>query len=256
MTSPAGCGAAGECAGGRQCEVLAARVPGRTGLVYCKQARAPRRPWTSWRAGVDAVDVTAACWPGCARSTRGCRPTDGLGRPGRCRCGVMGSDVLTLRRPATACDGPRPRPGQQAVVDWRGTVLRVLGGPGTGKTTVAVELVVRAVQDGVPADAVPRSSPPPATRAARLRDRSRPGSAAPRPSRWPGPSSRSGSACCAGRRPGGRPPPRLISGPEQDVVLGELLAGHAAGDGGAALARRESCRALPTRASAPSCATC
>ena len=55
----------------------------------------------------------------------------------------------------------------------------------------------------------------------------------------------------------GDPTPRLLSGPEQDVILRELLAGHAAGEGtGAGLARARAARRWAPAGSAPSCATC
>ena len=53
--------------------------------------------------------------------------------------------VILRRAPALA--GARVRLGerQQAALDSGAQVLRVLGGPGTGKSTLAVELVVDAV---------------------------------------------------------------------------------------------------------------
>ena len=57
--------------------------------------------------------------------------------------------VLTLRRaPSVVADAPPLDEVQRAVLDHRGGVLRVLGGPGTGKTTTAVELVASRVEAG------------------------------------------------------------------------------------------------------------
>jgi superfamily I DNA/RNA helicase/RecB family exonuclease len=108
--------------------------------------------------------------------------------------------------------------------------LVVLGAPGTGKTTALVEAVVARVdRDGVPPDAILVLA---ATRtgAAALRDR-----IAARLSRTVRePASRTAHAYAFGllRRVHvleGDVPPRLISGPEQDLVLADLLAGHEAG---------------------------
>jgi superfamily I DNA/RNA helicase/RecB family exonuclease len=108
--------------------------------------------------------------------------------------------------------------------------LVVLGAPGTGKTTALVEAVVARVdRDGVAPDAILVLA---ATRtgAAALRDR-----IAARLSRTVRePASRTPHAYAFGllRRVHvleGDVPPRLISGPEQDLVLADLLAGHEAG---------------------------
>jgi len=70
--------------------------------------------------------------------------------------------VLTLRRaPALVTGAPRLDPAQAAVVAHRATatrghdrgVLRVLGAPGTGKTSTAIEVVVERVRsDGIAPD--------------------------------------------------------------------------------------------------------
>lgn len=111
-------------------------------------------------------------------------------------------------------------------------VLRVLGAPGTGKTTTAVEVVVdRVHRDGVAPDqclvlAATR------TAAADLRERIT--------ARIKGtttePLARTHQALGFGilRQAAalrGEATPRLLSGPEQDVVLRELLAGHACSEG-------------------------
>ncbi len=112
-----------------------------------------------------------------------------------------------------------------------GGALLVLGAPGTGKTTVAVEAVLAAVDHGVaPEDVLVLA----ATRrgAADLRDRL---SARLRRTTTSPVVRTAASAAFALLRSRAallrEPPPTLITGPEQDLVIGELLAGHAAGDG-------------------------
>ena len=137
---------------------------------------------------------------------------------------------------------------QRAVVEHRGPVLRVLGGPGTGASTVAVEVVADRVERGeLAADACLVLAP---TRlaAARLRDAvtARLGGTTTTPLARTHQSLGFGvlreAAALAGD-----PPPRLLSGPEQDVILGELLAGHAAGDTPAPPWPEALSLALPTR---------
>lgn len=140
--------------------------------------------------------------------------------------------VLVLTRPAPGVSTPPVLDaGQQAVIDHGGPVLRVLGAPGTGRSTVAVELVADRVGRGVRADECLVLAP---TRlaAARLRDAltTRVGGTTTTPLARTHQSLGFGilreAAALAGE-----PTPRLLSGPEQDVVLAELLAGHAAGEG-------------------------
>ncbi|CAN7352907.1 ATP-dependent helicase [Knoellia sp. LjRoot47] len=158
--------------------------------------------------------------------------------------------MLTLRRAATTeVAVPDLDPVQQSVVDWRGSgVLRVLGAPGTGKSTVAVELVAAQVRDGLRPEqclvlAASRRG------AARLRDRvtARVGGTSTEPLARTFPSFGFGvlraSAALAGDAP-----PRLLSGPEQDVVLRELLAGHASGETPGPRWPERVRLALPTRA--------
>ena len=111
-------------------------------------------------------------------------------------------------------------------------MLRVLGAPGTGKTSTAIEVVVdRVHRDGVKADQclVLTAS---RTAAADLRERitSRIGGTTTEP------LARTHQALGFGilRQAAalrGDASPRLLSGPEQDVILGELLAGHARNEG-------------------------
>lgn len=146
------------------------------------------------------------------------------------RDGMTG--VLELRRsPDLTVDPPLLDDVQQAVCDSTQRATVVLGAPGTGKTTLAVECVVAAVGRGIRPDQCALLAP---TRlaAAELRDRVT--------ARLRGtstePLARTHQALGFGilRQAAalqGEPAPRLLSGPEQDVVLRELLAGHEAGDG-------------------------
>ncbi|WP_229661790.1 ATP-dependent helicase [Phycicoccus endophyticus] len=138
--------------------------------------------------------------------------------------------MLVLRRPSRADEGPPALdPAQRAAVTASAPVVRVVGAPGTGTSTVAVERVVRAVQEGHPADACLLLAP---TRraAARLRDvvTARVGGTSTTPLARTHQSFGFGllreAAALAGE-----PAPRLLSGPEQDVILRELLAGHESG---------------------------
>ncbi len=138
--------------------------------------------------------------------------------------------MLILTRPVTPASGaPDLDPAQRAAVEATAPVVRVLGAPGTGKSTVAVERVVRAVREGTAPDACLLLSP---TRvaAARLRDEvtARLGGTTTTPLGRTHQSFGFGvlreAAALAGDGV-----PRLLSGPEQDVILRELLAGHAAG---------------------------
>ncbi|WP_343036636.1 ATP-dependent DNA helicase [Flexivirga aerilata] len=140
--------------------------------------------------------------------------------------------MLNLRRaPDVSASPPLLDDVQQRVRDSTDRALVVHGAPGTGKSTVAVEAVVAAVERGLRPDECVLLAP---TRlaAAALRDRVT--------ARLQGtstePLARTHQALGFGilRRHAallGEPAPRLLSGPEQDVVLRELLAGHAAGDG-------------------------
>ncbi|MBC3842638.1 ATP-dependent helicase [Streptacidiphilus sp. 4-A2] len=119
---------------------------------------------------------------------------------------------------------------QQAVVDHRGGPLLVLAGPGTGKTTTLVEAVTRRVAEGVPAEEIlvltfSRKA------AVELRDRmtARAGvgglGGVPQATTFH-------SFCYALVRAQQDPelfaePIRLLSGPEQDVMVRDLLAGGA-----------------------------
>ncbi|MEG3615760.1 ATP-dependent DNA helicase [Isoptericola haloaureus] len=107
----------------------------------------------------------------------------------------------------------------------------VVGAPGTGRTTVAREIAVQAIRDGLdPARVLVLA----ATRrsAARLRDEVAAG--ADRTIGAPMVRTAASAAFSVLRtRAGalGEPAPTLVSGPEQDLVLAELLEGRLAGEG-------------------------
>jgi len=103
------------------------------------------------------------------------------------------------------------------------------GGPGTGKTRVAVEAVVRAVASGAAPERVMLLAP---TRLAAARLRDAVSLAVNRPTgvalvRTPSALAFSILATAAAERD--EPAPSLISGAEQDVIIRELLEGHRAG---------------------------
>nr|WP_246336858.1 ATP-dependent DNA helicase [Flexivirga oryzae] len=139
---------------------------------------------------------------------------------------------MELRRgPDLSVRPPELDEVQQTARDSEERATVVLGAPGTGKSTLAVECVVAAVGRGTRPDHCLLLAP---TRlaAAELRDQVT--------ARLQGtstqPLARTHQALGFGilRQAAaldGEPAPRLLSGPEQDVVLRELLDGHAAGDG-------------------------
>jgi superfamily I DNA/RNA helicase/RecB family exonuclease len=139
----------------------------------------------------------------------------------------VSSPTYHLVRPEVTVDVPTLDEQQQRVVDHRGGPLLVLAGPGTGKTTTLVEAIARRVQDGARPDEIlaltfSRKA------AEQLRDRV---------------TARLGrtmaTSLCATfhsfayglvRRYAPAEiyaaPLRLLSAPEQDVVLRELLSDH------------------------------
>lgn len=110
--------------------------------------------------------------------------------------------------------------------------LVVLGAPGTGKTTTLIELVLARIErDGVPPDGVLVLAP---TRRAATALRERLAARLARTVREPLARTPHSYAFGLLRRAlilDGDLPPRLISGPEQDRILADLLAGHAEGVG-------------------------
>ena len=132
-----------------------------------------------------------------------------------------------LLRPVSEPDtGVVPDPEQQRVIDHRVGPLLVLGGPGTGKTATLVEAVAARVAEGTPPDGIlvltfGRRG------AARLRNRieARIGAAGRATAQ---PVVRTFHAYAFGvlravAAARGEPPPRLLTGPEQDLVIRELL---------------------------------
>ncbi len=146
---------------------------------------------------------------------------------------VQGSASMTtvppyrlVRTPPAAASRLVPDPAQQAVLDHAGGPLLVLAGPGTGKTTTLVEAVARRVEGGLPADEVlvltfSRKA------AGELRERISARLGVP----TAGPSAWTFHAFCYAllreHQPAGlyNEPLRLLSGPEQDVALRDLLRG-------------------------------
>ncbi|MGW7522703.1 ATP-dependent helicase [Streptomyces sp. NPDC054783] len=131
-----------------------------------------------------------------------------------------------VRTPPAAVDPPRLDAAQRAVVDHRSGPLLVLAGPGTGKTTTLVESVAARIARGADPERIlvltfSRKA------AVDLRDRMalRIGAArAPRATTFH-------SYCYAlvrAHQDSGlfTDPLRLLSGPEQDVTVRELLAGQ------------------------------
>ncbi|GAA1684837.1 ATP-dependent DNA helicase [Microcella alkalica] len=132
-------------------------------------------------------------------------------------------------------------PSQLAAVEARrGRGAVVLGAPGTGKTTVAIEIVARAVlEDGLAPDEVLVLTPSRRSATA-LRDRIALRLAEPDETRapvLPGPLARSiasfaHSLVTAEARLAGAADPRLLSGADQDADIAELLDGHLADGAG------------------------
>jgi len=137
--------------------------------------------------------------------------------------GVRAGAYRLVRDPLAIPRPPVLDAYQQAVVDHRGGPLLVLAGPGTGKTTTLVEAVTRRIAEGVPADEVlvltfSRKA------AVELRDRmtARAGGLGGVPQ-----ATTFHSFCYALVRAQQDQETRLASGPEQDVMVRELLAGNA-----------------------------
>ncbi len=132
------------------------------------------------------------------------------------------------RRGAVALD-----PDQQRAADHpRGAgTLVVLGAPGTGKTTALVEAVAARVERGGADPASLLVLAPSRTAAASLRDRLSarlPLSSTGVPARTP--HAYAWSLLRRAAVEAGTEEPRLLSGPEQDHLIADLLRGHAAGD--------------------------
>lgn len=131
-----------------------------------------------------------------------------------------------VRRAAVAEPAPSLDAAQRAVVEHRGGPLLVLAGPGTGKTTAIVEAVVHRVEhDGLdPAQVLALTFGRRA--AAELRDRI----AARLRRTIREPVARTFHSYAFGLLRSeavlaGEPAPRLLSGPEQDLLIRDLLRG-------------------------------
>jgi superfamily I DNA/RNA helicase/RecB family exonuclease len=153
------------------------------------------------------------------------------GAPNRNPAGV----AITLVRPRSEPTAPlSPDPVQAEVIQRRqgsGPVI-VFGAPGSGKTTMLIEAVAARVErDGLSPGSVLALAPT-RTASARLRDllSARIGGTVQEPMART-PHSYAFGVLRRARVLDGDPPPRLISGPEQDRVLADMLAGHAEGYG-------------------------
>ncbi|RJK98072.1 ATP-dependent helicase [Vallicoccus soli] len=135
-----------------------------------------------------------------------------------------------VRREGAAAGPPDLDDAQRAVVGHERGPLLVLAGPGTGKTTTLVEAVVARIESGVDPERVlvltfGRKA------AGELRERVTARLA--RTLRQPLARTFHSYAFGVLRREAARdgdPPPRLLSGPEQDLVVRELLRGELAGE--------------------------
>ena len=136
-----------------------------------------------------------------------------------------------VRRPTVGTLPPALDAAQQAVVDHPGGPLLVLAGPGTGKTTTLVEAVVARINAGIDPERVlvltfGRKA------AGELRERIT--ARLDRTVREP--LARTFHSYCFGvlRREAalaGEPAPRLLAGPEQDLIVRDLLRGEVEGLG-------------------------
>lgn len=147
-------------------------------------------------------------------------------------CGGIVAVPLTLLPPSPPPSSPVLDDVQRAVLAHRGPALLVRGAAGTGKTTAALALAVERVASGALAPEDVLLLAPTRRAAARLRDE-----LSARLTRTTGQAvvrtapSAAFSVLRARASLLGEPPPALITGPEQDLVLADLLEGHAAGEG-------------------------
>lgn len=131
-----------------------------------------------------------------------------------------------VRTPKPAARPMVPDAEQAQVLDHQGGPLLVLAGPGTGKTTTLVEAVARRIEGGLaPEQVLVLTFSRKAAQELRERITARLGIASAGPSAWT-----FHSFCYALVREHQSPelyaePLRLLSGPEQDVALRDLLRG-------------------------------
>ncbi|MFP5334458.1 MAG: ATP-dependent helicase [Actinomycetes bacterium] len=146
----------------------------------------------------------------------------------------MSSVPRLVRRAAPGAAPVALDDDQRRVVEARrgSGPLVVLGAPGTGRTTTLVEAVAARVdRDGVDPERVLLLAP---TRRAAATLRDSVTARLARTVREPLARTPHSFAFALLHRvavDAGEPAPRLLSGPEQDRILAELLAGHAAGEG-------------------------
>ncbi len=158
-------------------------------------------------------------------TTRRTPPHQGQPYPGPGRQRTPGAYRLVRTTPAPM-DPPHLDAAQREVVDHTGGPLLVLAGPGTGKTTTLVESVAARMENGADPERLlvltfSRKA------AVELRDRM----AARLGGRRPPQATTFHSYCYALIRAHQdaelfAEPLRLLSGPEQDLAVRELLAGH------------------------------
>ncbi len=121
-----------------------------------------------------------------------------------------------------------PDDAQRQVLEHRGGPLLVLAGPGTGKTSTLVEAVARRVEAGVnPDEVLVLTFSRKAAQELRERITARLGTASAGPSAW---TFHAFCYALVRERQSAElfpDPLRLLSGPEQDVALRELLRGSA-----------------------------
>lgn len=141
---------------------------------------------------------------------------------------------LTLLPPSPVTPSPTLDDVQRAVLAHRGPALLVRGAAGTGKTATALALAVDRVASGAVAPEDVLLLVPTRRAAARLRDEL--SARLVRTTGQPVVRTAASAAFSVLRARAallGEPPPTLITGPEQDLVLADLLEGHAAGEGAA-----------------------
>ncbi|MFN8082134.1 MAG: ATP-dependent DNA helicase [Kineosporiaceae bacterium] len=148
--------------------------------------------------------------------------------------GVLDAQVRLVPAPPSVPPPPvlDERQAEAVAVRQGSGPLVLLGAPGTGKTTTLIEIVLARIdRDGVPPDEVLVLAP---TRRAASALRERVAARLGRTVREPLARTPHSYAFGLLRRAlvlDGDLPPRLISGPEQDRILADLLAGHAEGIG-------------------------